>query len=163
MTHDTDTASTLKVVSSFMLAMILRILPLPSDIALLNPDWVALILLFWILQVPERCGVLRAWAIGLIVDALTGRLLGQHALAYGVMAYLGLQGKASLTVLRHPAQALWILILLLIGQLLVLWTTQQQMPDALGVAYWYPSMTGAILWPAVSFILSRRHAGGGVP
>ena len=87
MTDTSESASTLKVVSSFMVAMILRIIPLPKDLALLNPDWVAIVLLYWILAVPERCGVLRAWTIGLVVDALTGRLLGQHALAYGVMVY----------------------------------------------------------------------------
>jgi rod shape-determining protein MreD len=160
MTDTSETASTLKVVASFMVAMILRIIPLPKDLALLNPDWVAIVLLYWILAIPERCGVLRAWVIGLIVDALTGRLLGQHALAYGLMAYLGLQGKASLAVLRRPAQALWILVILLIGQLIILWTSQQQLPEGMAATYWSSSLIGALMWPAMSFILSTRDARG---
>jgi rod shape-determining protein MreD len=146
----------LKVILSLMLAMILRIIPLKPDWAFFNPDWVALVLLVWILSIPERVGVLRAWGIGLIVDALTGRLLGQHALAYGVMAYLGLQGKASLTVLRKPVQALWILGLLLLGQLLILWTEQQEIPPAMALRYWLPSFTGALLWPLIRFVLTPK-------
>lgn len=160
MTDTSETASNLKVVASFMVAMILRIVPLPKDLALLNPDWVAIVLLYWILSVPERCGVIRAWTIGLVVDALTGRLLGQHALAYGVMAYIGLQGKASLGVLRRPAQALWILVILLVGQLVILWTTPQQLPEGMAAAYWSSSLIGALMWPAVSFILSRSTGRG---
>lgn len=157
MTESSLHQSPLKVILSLMLAMILRILPITSDWAFFNPDWVALVILVWILSIPERLGVLRAWGIGLIVDALTGRLLGQHALAYGVMTYLALQGKASLTVLPKPVQSFWILILLLTGQLLIRWTEQQVIPESMSYSYWYPSLTGALLWPLVNG-LSKHNA-----
>ena len=100
--------------------------------------------------------MLRAWLLGLIADALTGRLLGQHALAYAVMVYLCTRGKASLSVLRKPVQAVWILGLLMIGQLVIRWTEQQELPFGMELAYWYPSLTGALIWPLLVWILGRN-------
>lgn len=150
----------LRVILSFAVAMILRIIPLRGDWVSFNPDWVGLVLLFWVLAVPPRVGVLRAWGIGLIVDALTGCLLGQHALAYGVMAYLGFRVKASLTVLRKPIQAGWILGLLLVGQLLILWTQHREIPKGMELAYWYPSLIGGMFWPLLGFILDTKDSRG---
>lgn len=156
MTDHSETPGSLRVFLSFAIALILRIVPLKPAWALLNPDWVALILIFWTLAMPQRVGVLRAWLLGLIADALTGRLLGQHALAYAVMVYLCIRGKASLSVLRKPVQGLWILGLLMIGQLVIRWTEQQELPSGMELAYWYPSLTGALVWPLLVWILGRN-------
>lgn len=158
MTDKTQVPGALKVILSFALAMILRILPLKPALSLFNPDWLALLILFWSLSLPPRIGVLRAWTIGLIADALTGRLMGQHALAYAVMAYLSLRGKASITILRKPVQALWILGLLIIEQLLILWTEHQVLPTDMELAYWYPSLTGALVWPGLTWTVERNNS-----
>ena len=158
MTDNSEAPGSLVVFLSFALAMILRIVPLKASWSLFNPDWVALMLLFWALSLPPRVGVLRAWMIGLIADALTGRLMGQHALAYGVMVYLSLRGKASITVLRKPVQSLWIFGLLVIGQLIILWTEHQALPHGLELAYWYPSLTGSLVWLLIIWSLDRRAA-----
>lgn len=51
------------------------------------PDWLALVLAFWIVHQPRRIGVGVAFAAGLVIDVAYGSLLGQHALAYAVMGY----------------------------------------------------------------------------
>lgn len=160
MTDRSEALGSFWVILSFAVAMILRIVPLKPGWAIFNPDWVALMLLFWTLSLPPRVGVLRSWLIGLIADALTGRLLGQHALAYGVLVYLSLRGKASLTVLRKPVQALWILGLLMIGQLIILWTEQKQLPEGMALAYWYPSFSSALLWPGLAWLMDRQDHRG---
>jgi rod shape-determining protein MreD len=154
MTHELSASHRIALALTLGLAMILRILPLQEGWAPFNPDWVALVLLFWIFPVPERIGILWAWGVGLIVDALTGRLLGQHALAYGVMAYLALLMRARLTLLPLPIQSLWVLGLLSAESLLVLWTQRQELPAAMQFQYWYPVLTGALIWPFFLFILS---------
>lgn len=158
MTDNSETPGTLWVLMTFAVALVLRIVPLKPTWALLNPDWVALTLIFWTVANPQRVGVLRAWLIGLIADALTGRLLGQHALAYALMVYLSTQGKASLSVIRRPVQALWILAILLMGQLIILWTEQKALPAGMEWAYWYPSLTGALVWPLLVWLLARDDA-----
>jgi rod shape-determining protein MreD. len=39
---------------TLLLAMCLKVLPLPDYLSRLNPDWVLLILIYWTLAVPER-------------------------------------------------------------------------------------------------------------
>ena len=158
MTDNSETPGTLWVLLTFAVALVLRIVPLKPTWALLNPDWVALTLIFWTLANPQRVGVLRAWLFGLIADALTGRLLGQHALAYALMVYLSTQGKASLSVIRRPVQALWILGILLMGQLIILWTEQQPLPAGMEWAYWYPTLTGALVWPILIWGVDHQDA-----
>ncbi|TSA03850.1 MAG: rod shape-determining protein MreD [Methylococcus sp.] len=153
MSHEPLASHRIALALTLGLAMITRILPLGEGFAPFNPDWVALVLLYWILPVPERIGILWAWGVGLMVDALTGRLLGQHALAYGVMAYLALLMRARLTLLPLFMQSLWVLGLLLVESLLVLWTQRQELPVAMQFQYWYPALTGALIWPLVLFIL----------
>ena len=155
MATESDAPGGLWVLLSLILAMILRILPWSPPLSAFNPDWVALILLFWTLTLPERLGIFRAWLIGLLVDALTARHLGQHALAYSVMAYLSLSGRSSLIVLRKPVQMLWILGLLLLGQTLILWTQPAALAPDFQLSYWYPSLIGALIWPLFSEGLDR--------
>jgi rod shape-determining protein MreD len=147
------------VAGSLVVAMALRILPLPHEWFILNPDWIALFLIYWILAIPERVGVGTAWLTGLFTDVLTGRMLGQHAVAYSVIAYLSLRGYRRLRLYPLPQQCLWVLMFLLIGQVLVLWTQHVKNTDTLAWAYWLPPLSGALVWPLVRAILRwlRRH------
>ena len=67
------------------MALALTALPLPSVVAPYRPEWVPLILIFWSLLAPERFSLLTAFWMGLLLDTLSGALLGQHALALVVV------------------------------------------------------------------------------
>ncbi len=136
-----------------LLALLLRLLPLPPGWLALSPDWLALLLLQGSLQAPGRVGILTAWLFGLLADALTGRLLGQQALAYAVMVYLNLRLRSRLLGLPLPLQGLWVLLLLLLGQLLVLWTRPAELAESVRAAYWLPALSGALAWPVLRALL----------
>jgi rod shape-determining protein MreD len=152
--------STLEVLLSLIAAMMLSILPL-GRFASLNPDWVALAILFWTLSVPERLGILRAWLIGLVVDELTGRTLGQHAIGYAVMAALALRSRASLRVLRWPVQMLWVLGLLGAAEGLISLTEAELPRPTLWMAA--PSLMGALVWPLLARGLGPLNPKGTTP
>ena len=76
------------IVFTFIIALLLTIMPLPEWARYLRPDWVGLVLIYWCLAVPERVGVITGWLMGLLVDLLTGAILGQHALALTVVAWI---------------------------------------------------------------------------
>lgn len=147
------------ILISLIVAMALSILPLPRQLFLINPDWVALCLIYWIITLPDRVGLTTAWLTGLFTDALTGRLLGQHAIAYVVIAYLCLRGYRRLRLYPIPQQSMWVLAFLLANQLLILWTQSIRNNNAESWLYWLPALTGALLWPLVMVTLRelRRY------
>ena len=148
------------VAISLLGAMSLRILLLPYPWSVLNPDWIALTLIIWALTTHGRVGVATAWGAGLLTDLLTGRLLGQHALAYSVMIYLAVRWGKSLRFQSIPQQILSILGLLLIGQLLVLWTQRVEPEGPARGLYWLASVGGALIWPLYLLFaqgLNRLH------
>ena len=67
---------------SFIIALGLAKLPMPDWAELWRPSWVALVLIYWCIAVPERTGVIAGWVVGLLVDVMSGTLLGQHGLAF---------------------------------------------------------------------------------
>lgn len=137
------------VAASLVAAMALRILPLPHQWFILNPDWIALFLIYWTLALPTRVGVGTAWLTGLFADALTGRTLGQHAVAYSVVAYLSLRGYQRMRLYPLPQQSLWVLMFLCVSQVLVFWTQNVKNPETLTLEYWLTPLTGAVAWPLV--------------
>lgn len=135
--------------------MALRILPLPHLVFPYNPDWVLLVLVYWCIALPERFGLGLAWVCGLFADVLTGRLLGQEALAYSVVAYFCIKFHLHLRAFPAYQQTLGVLVLLLLGQCLVLLTQHGRLAESGGWHYWLPSLTGALAWPWVFWLLRQ--------
>src|ERR1700722_1264441 len=69
----------------------LSLLPLPSSTLSFIPDWVLLTVIYWIIYLPQRIGLGIAWITGLLTDILTNSLLGEHAVASVLVAYLALK------------------------------------------------------------------------
>ena len=142
------------VALSLVLAMYLTILPLsiwPLDY---RPQWVVLTVLFWCFAMPERVGVLLAFALGLMLDVLTGTLLGQHALGLSVTAYLAVVLRPRIRIFPLWQQSFLVCLILLAERLLTLWVmgaTGQPMPP---LSYWISTLIGLALWPFIALLLN---------
>lgn len=148
-------ATRVVVFISLALAMLFRIIPLPKTLFVFNPDWVLLFLIYWAMAIPERVGVGYAWCAGLFVDVLTGRMMGQHALAYSLIAYLCVKFHRLLRLYPMPQQTFMVLLMLALAQLLIFWTQSIKVSSGVSLNYWLPSLSGALIWPLV-FVLLRR-------
>ncbi|MGH6693222.1 MAG: rod shape-determining protein MreD, partial [Gammaproteobacteria bacterium] len=71
-------------------ALMLNLLPWSGAWLWLKPDFVALVVLYWCIEQPRKVGFVSAWMMGLIMDVADGTLLGEHALAYSILAYAGI-------------------------------------------------------------------------
>lgn len=152
----------LVLVASFACALVLNVLPVPGWAEPFAPDWVALTLIYWCMAVPQRVSVGTGWVLGLILDVLYGSLLGQHALAKSVVAYITVRLHPQLRMFPRWQQAVSVLVLLFINQLLVIWVrgATGQAPGSL--AYWAPSLVGMLLWPWLFVILRDLRRRGQV-
>ena len=142
-----------RILFSLIVAMALRIAQWPSDWAMLNPDWVLLALIYWSLALPERVGIFHAFTFGLLTDVLTGRLLGQYALAYSLIIYLCLKLHKRLRRFPVLQQGLFIFFCLLLSQLLLFFIKNLQHPAQLHASFWLPVFTGTVMWPLVYGVL----------
>ncbi len=117
------------------------------------PDWVALVLVFWCVREPLVIGMGVGFVFGLLMDAGLGAAMGQHALAYVVLAYLA--NSLARRVLWFPAwqQALHVLPLLLLAQLLMVAVRLLAGAEFPGWSYFLSSFSSALLWLPLSFVL----------
>src|SRR5919109_2111709 len=102
------------IIGSFAVALFLNFLPW-RDLRLV-PDFVALVLVFWCVRQPRLVGLGVAWTLGLLSDAGNGVLLGQHALAYSLLAFLGIWLSRRILWFGPGLQALHVGAMLVVAQ-----------------------------------------------
>lgn len=147
-------ARTLPVIGSIVLALMLTMVPLPAVIDAFRPDWVALVLIYWTMMLPQRYSVGVAWIVGLVLDVAQGTLLGQHALALVMITFLTSRFHLLMRVFPMSQLTLTVLALLAIYQFLLFWINGVSGIDAPANSYWGPVVTGTLFWPLVSGFLS---------
>lgn len=147
---------------SFAVALLLNTLPMPSWAETIRPDWVALTLIYWCIALPHRISVGTGWTLGLLLDLLYGSLLGQHALAKSVVAFIAVRLHPQLRMFPRWQQAVSVLVLLVIDLLVVAWIRGAIGKGPGTVAYWVPGAFGALIWPIAFVILRDLRRRGGV-
>jgi rod shape-determining protein MreD len=147
------------IVVSFALALFANFLPWKN--VALAPDFVALVLAFWCVRQPRLVGLGAAWLLGLLTDAGNGVLLGQHALAYSLLAFAAV--SLSRRILWFPlwGQALHVAALLLFAQGVAALVRVAAGADLPGWSIAVGPLIGAALWPLATLLLllpQRRPA-----
>ena len=145
----------LLILVSIMVAMMLTIMPLPDVLQHLRPEWAALVLMYWSMALPERIGMGVAFIVGLLLDVLSGSLLGQHALCMTIIIFLITNLYQRIRIFPLWQQAIIIWMLLNLYQLLLLWFDGITGQASKGLQFWLPPISGMILWPWI-FILLRH-------
>ena len=147
------------ILITFIIALLLTIIPLPDWLRYVRPDWAGLVLIYWCLALPERVGVGTGWMTGLLVDLLTGTLLGQHALSLTIVAWLTLKFHQRMRLFPVLQQAVTVMVLLIVHQLLALWISRIIGRPAAPWYFWAPSILGMLLWSPVYAMLRTLRRG----
>lgn len=140
---------------SFAVGLVLTVYPLPEVLAHWRPDWLNLLLIFWIFNHPGRTGVWTAFMVGVVADLVLGDTLGVYALSFSVVAYL------TRSFIRKARVSSLIATSLLVGGLLAVALALRFVAYSLvGQAqndwqYWLPAVTSALAWPFVVMSMQR--------
>ena len=138
---------------SLFIALLLNLLPLKGIALSLWPDFVALVTLYWCINQPQRAGIGMAFGMGLFMDIGEASTLGQHALAYSIMAFIALIFQRRLSVFELLKQAPQIGLILFAGQFVILLTGLLGGSHFPGWDFFLISVIGMLLWPVVSSLL----------
>ena len=86
---------------------------LPGWVAWLRPDWVVLLLFFWLIERPHRIGLPASWLFGLLLDVLHADPLGVNGLCLATMTWVGWSwyGRLRMNWVLQQALALFVIAL----------------------------------------------------
>jgi rod shape-determining protein MreD len=149
------------VLGSFALALLLHMVALPHWLEYLRPDWMALVLIYWCIALPERVGVISGALAGLALDVASGTLLGQHALTLAIVAYLALRLHQRIRVFPVWQQAVSILLLVCLHMMLALWIKGMVGQVGATWTYWLPAISSMFFWllvfPSLRWLRRTYH------
>lgn len=141
------------VAGSFALALVLTALPLPEWAAAWRPAWVACVLIYWCMALPERVGLFAGWFCGLLLDVQQGTLLGLNALGLVLVAYLAIRFHQRMRLFPLARQVVQVGVYLLLYEAVVLLGNLALGLPAGGWRYWMPAVTSMLIWPWLFIIL----------
>lgn len=136
---------------TLLLAFAFMLLPLGRHPAI--PDLLAVVLVFWAVHQPRRVGVGVGFVFGLLLDVHQGALLGQHALAYSLLAYAAIIVHRRLLWFGVVEQALQIAPLFFAAHLVAL--VVRLAAGGMFPGWWLllAPVFEALAWPLVTVVL----------
>lgn len=141
------------IAATLVAALLANLLPWSGWLLWLRPDFVALLVLYWCIEEPRRIGFAAAWLLGLMMDVADGTLFGQHALAYCMLAFVGIVLHRRVQRFSAAPQSLHVIPLLLMTDLFVLAVRLLAGGDFPGYQYFAGSITAGLLWPPLTVLL----------
>lgn len=139
------------IYTSLIVALLLNFLPTSNWAGV--PDWVALVLCFWSVREFRRVGMGWAFMLGLLMDVADGAVLGQHCFAYVLLAYFSASLSRRLLWFPLFQQALQVLPLLLMTQVIQLLMRLAVGADFPGWGYLIGPVIASLLWIPATFVL----------
>lgn len=144
-------ASLKKVYLSMLLALICQLLPWEGLALQIRPDFLLLVILYWLLRAPNLCNIGTAWLAGLAMDLASGGLFGQNALAYAVTAFFAVSYQRRLALFNIWQQTAYVFFLLLLTQTTLMMLKLFSGSELPGWNYYWHSISGIVLWQIVIF------------
>ena len=143
------------IACSFAVAFMLAVIPLPHAMLWARPEWVTLVLIYWVIALPQRIGILTSFLVGLLLDSLEGAVLGQNALSLSVVAYLALVLYQRIRQFNMWQQAAVVFMMVGINQMVGQWLQNFSGMNAASPLFLMPVAISALLWPGVMALLRQ--------
>ena len=141
------------ILLTFAAAFCLTVLPMPLELRWVRPELVTLVLIYWVIALPHRVGIVASFLVGLLLDVAEGTTLGQNALSLSVVAYLSLLLYQRLRQFNMVQQVAVVFVMVGINQLVSQWVQNLTGIGAVSPRFLVPALLSALVWPAVMSLL----------
>lgn len=141
------------LLASLLAVVVLTLMPLPAAAEDARPYWAALVMIYWNLEAGRLRLLGQAFIGGLVLDVLTGSLLGQHALSLLIISYLVERFRFRIRFFPPWQQAAVIMLLLFNDRIVQLWIiglVGDQWPNW---QWWLAPVIGMLIWPWLFLLL----------
>jgi len=140
---------------SFFLCLVAAIFPLPIIFNAFRPEWMVLVIFYWIIALPHRVNIIHAFILGLLLDQLLGSVLGMHALSFSLLAYatsIHFQRVRNFTLVQTT---LLVGVFVFFSKLALYWLASNMQDIVLHRHYFWSIFTSMLIWPW--FFLFMRY------
>ncbi len=146
------------IILSLIVAFALSLLPLREAWVLWRPEWVALTIIHWGLFLPKKTSLLLAWVAGLLVDAIHGSIMGQHAFGFIIITLMTLRMRPRISAENYLHQIFLVFLVLGTYLLVNLWILGVTGNSPSGWGYWLTVLTSLVIWPFYNYFMKIFHA-----
>ncbi|MBB1272887.1 MULTISPECIES: rod shape-determining protein MreD [Psychromonas] len=132
---------------TFFVCLVAAIFPLPIILNAFRPDWMVLVLCYWIIALPHRVNIGHAFILGLFLDLLLGSILGMHAMLLSLLAYItsiNFQRFRNFTLVQTT---LLLGVFIFMSKLALYWIASSMQEIVLHRHYFWSVFTSMLVWP----------------
>jgi len=147
-----------RMIFTALIGLILTVLPLPTMwLNIIRPGFLVLTVLYWSIAAPRAGGIALGWFAGLMLDVFQGPVLGEHALALSLVAYIAVREHQKIRSKPAFQQSLIVFAALATYEFIVFaidgWTGH----PTTSPLRWAHTVTGAVVWAPVAAVLAASH------
>ena len=139
-------------------SFLLQLAPVPAVLLPFKPYWLALVLIYWMIELPERVPLGLCFALGLVADLIGGEVLGEQALRLCILCFIVLRFRSRLRFFPMWQQTLAVLALLLNDRIVYLMVHAIAGDPPPGLDFWFAPITGVLAWPWLFLLLDDLRA-----
>ncbi len=148
---------------TMLAAMLLMVVHLPQDwpgwLGWFRPNWLLLVLFFWVVEVPHRVGLITMWLTGFFVDVLLADPLGTNGLILAGVTYLAWRFFERLRMYSVLQQCVVLYVLIASAEILRFLVRGLESDVEWNAGLFLIPMISMALWPVVYLLLLRLRTG----
>lgn len=140
---------------SMLCALLMTLLPWPSQLMIWQPHWLALLIAYWSLYADNSRVMYVAFAYGLILDVLMGSLLGKHGMSLVALSFLVTKSAKQLRMTSFWQLLVMVLVWLfndIVIRAAIDWLSFRYQPELVDLL---PLLTAALIWPWLKYVMDR--------
>ncbi len=146
------------ILLTVVVAMALAVVHLPETwpqwLGWLRPAWVALVVFYWVMELPHRIGLIAAWVLGGLVDVLQAEPLGLNGVILAAITYVAWRFYERLRMYTLVQQGGVAFLLVLGAEVLRALVLEVAEGRSWSWGLVGPALVSLLLWPFVALALT---------
>jgi len=149
------------ILLTIALAMVLAIFHVPESwpqwLGWLRPAWLAMVVFYWVMELPHRLGLISAWVIGLLLDVLYADPLGLNGFLLAAITYVVWRFYERLRMYSIVQQCIVVFLLVLVTESLRIVVQDVAWSRGWSWGVILPALMSMLIWPFVYLVLQRAR------